>query len=154
MGIAMGKADSYSSLFWLVVSVLICVHAVQLGVGKLSDPGSGFVFLFSGLVIGIFSLMSFVLSVREKGEESPSSFKNVHWGKFMLTLFYILLYGVFLERLGFLLSTFLLLALLLRTIESKRWYVILLVALGGAWGTYGIFELWLHSRLPRGIFGF
>jgi hypothetical protein len=137
----MGRADSYSSLFWLVVSVVICVHAAGLGIGKLSDPGSGFVFLFSGLVIGIFSLMSFVLSIREKGEAAPSSFKNVHWGKLTLTLLYILLYGIFLERLGFLLSTFSLLALLLRTIEAKRWYVILLVALGGAWGTYAIFEL-------------
>jgi putative tricarboxylic transport membrane protein len=150
----MGKAGSYSSMFWLVVSVLICVHAGQLGIGKLSDPGSGFVFLFSGLVIGIFSLMSFLLSFREKGEGALSSFRNVHWGKLMLALLYILLYGVLLERLGFLLSTFLLLALLLRTIESKRWYVIFLVALGGAWGTYAIFELWLHSRLPRGFIGF
>ena len=150
----MGRADSYSSLFWLVVSILICVHAAQLGIGKLSDPGSGFVFLFSGRVIGIFSLTGFLLSLREKGEGGPSSFKNVHWGKLILTLSYILLYGVLLERLGFLISTFLLLALLLRTIESKRWYLILVVALGGAWGTYAIFELWLHSRLPRGFLGF
>jgi putative tricarboxylic transport membrane protein len=154
MAIEMGKADSYSSLFWLVVSGLICFHALQLGVGTLSDPGSGFVFIFSGLVIGIFSLMNFVLSIRGKNEGAFSPFKNVHWGKLMLDLGYILLYGVLLERLGFLLSTFLLLGLLLRTIESKRWYVILLVALGGAGGTYGIFELWLHSRLPRGVFGF
>jgi len=63
---------------------------------------------------------------------------------------YILLYGLLLERLGFLLSTFLLLGLLLGTIESKRWYVMFLMALTGALGTYGIFELWLHTRLPRG----
>jgi putative tricarboxylic transport membrane protein len=150
----MGRIDSYSSLFWLVVSGLICFHALQLGVGTLSDPGSGFVFLFAGLVIGIFSFLIFIVSIRGRNEGVSSPFKNVHWGKFMLALFYILLYGVFLERLGFLLSTFLLLGLLLRTIESKRWYVILMVALGGAWGTYGIFELWLHTRLPRGIFGF
>jgi putative tricarboxylic transport membrane protein len=150
----MGRADSYSSMFWLVVSILICVHASRLGVGKLNDPGSGFVFMFSGLVIGIFSLLGFLLSLREKDERGASSFKNVHWGKLLLTLSYILLYGILLERVGFLLSTFLLLALLLRTIESKRWYVIVLVALGGALGTYAIFELWLHSRLPRGFLGF
>lgn len=150
----MGRVDCYSSLFWLMVSALICSHAIQLGIGTLSDPGSGFVFLFSGLVIGIFSLLIFILSIREKKGEAPSPFKNVHWGKLILALLYIFLYGVFLEHIGFLLSTFLLLGLLLRTIESKRWYIILLVALGGAWGTYGIFELWLHTRLPRGMFGF
>jgi len=150
----MGKLDRYSSLFWLIVAVVICVHAAQLGLGTLSEPGSGFVFLFSGFLIGIFSVVIFVLSLKRKGGESISPFRNVHWGKLGLALAYILLYGLLLERLGFLLTTFLLLGLLLGTIESKRWYVMFLVALTGALGTYGIFELWLHTRLPRGPFGF
>ena len=150
----MGKLDRYSSLFWLIVAVVICVHAAQLGLGTLSEPGSGFVFLFSGFLIGIFSVVIFVLSLKRKGGGSISPFRNVHWGKLGLALAYILLYGLLLERLGFLLSTFLLLGFLLGTIESKRWYVMFLVALTGALGTYGIFELWLHTRLPRGLFGF
>jgi hypothetical protein len=150
----MGKLDRYSSLFWLIVAVVICVHAAQLGLGTLSEPGSGFVFLFSGFLIGIFSVVIFVLSLKRKGGGSISPFRNVHWGKLGLALAYILLYGLLLERLGFLLTTFLLLGLLLGTIESKRWYVMFLVALTGALGTYGIFELWLHTRLPRGPFGF
>ena len=150
----MEKFDRYSSLFWLIIAVVICVHASRLGIGTLSEPGSGFVFLFSGILIGIFSMAIFILSLRGKGVESSGPFKNVHWGKLGLALGYILLYGLLLERLGFLLSTFLLLGLLLGTIESKRWYVMVVVALTGALGTYGIFELWLHSRLPRGPFGF
>ena len=150
----MGKLDRYSSLFWLIVAVVICVHAAQLGLGTLSEPGSGFVFLFSGFLIGIFSVVIFVLSLKRKGGGSISPFRNVHWGKLGFALAYILLYGLLLERLGFLLTTFLLLGLLLGTIESKRWYVMFLVALTGALGTYGIFELWLHTRLPRGLFGF
>ena len=99
-------------------------------------------------------MLIFLLSLKRKAEDVPSPFRNVHWGKLGLALGCILLYGLLLERLGFLLSTFLLLSLLLGTIESKRWYVMFLVALTGALGTYGIFELWLHSRLPRGPFGF
>jgi hypothetical protein len=150
----MGKVDCYGGLFWVIVSVLICFHALQLGLGTLSEPGSGFVFFSAGLLIGVFSLLICILSVTGKKGEGPSPFKNVHWGKFVLALVYIFLYGALIERLGFLLSTFLLLGLLLRTIESKRWYVIFLVALIGSLGTYSIFELWLHTRLPRGIFGF
>ena len=150
----MEKFDRYSSLFWLIIAVVICVHASRLGIGTLSEPGSGFVFLFSGILIGVFSMLIFVLSLKGHGGESEGSFKNVHWGKLGLALGYILLYGLLLERLGFLLSTFLLLGLLLGTIESKRWYVMVVVALTGALGTYGIFELWLHSRLPKGPFGF
>ena len=150
----MERLDRYSSFFWFVAALLICVHSFRLGLGTLSEPGSGFVFFCSGILIGAFSLSILILSMKRKGEKSPPPFKNVHWGKLARALIYILLYGVFLERLGFLLSTFLLLGLLLWTIESKRWYAILMVALIGALGTYGIFELWLHARLPRGPFGF
>lgn len=150
----MEKLDRYSSLFWLIVAVVICVHASQLGLGTLSEPGSGFVFLFAGLLIGIFSVLIFLLSLQGKAGEPSSPFKNVHWGKLSLALGCILLYGLLLERLGFLLSTILLLGLLLGAIETKRWYVMLLVAVAGALGTYGIFEVWLHTRLPRGPFGF
>jgi hypothetical protein len=150
----MERLDRYSSFFWFVAALLICVHSSRLGLGTLSEPGSGFVFFCSGILIGAFSLSILILSMKRKGEKSPTPFKNVHWGKLGLALGYILLYGLLLERLGFLLSTFLLLGLLLVTIESKRWYVTFLVALTGALGTYGIFELWLHTRLPRGPFGF
>lgn len=150
----MGRVDCYSSLFWVIASILICFHSLLLGVGTLSEPGSGFIFFCSGLVVGVFSLLIFILSVKGRKGEVASPFRNVHWGKLALALGYILLFGVFLERLGFLISTFLLTGLLLRTIESKRWYVIVLVALTGAFGTYSIFELWLQTRLPKGFLGF
>lgn len=146
------NTDRFSSLAWLVIGLAIIVHSHGLGIGTLADPGSGFIFFCSGLMIGIMALLIFTCSPGKGSLERP--FENVNWGKVILVLFFILMYGIFLEDLGFLLSTFLLVGALLATIERKRWYTVLIVALCGALGTYAIFELWLHTRVPRGIFGF
>jgi hypothetical protein len=59
-----------------------------------------------------------------------------------------------LERLGFVLTTFLLLSFLLGLIEGTHWGKSFGVAGAAALGSYAIFELWLKIRLPHGIFGF
>jgi hypothetical protein len=60
----------------------------------------------------------------------------------------------FLERLGFVLTTFVLLSFLLGWIERTNWPRSLGVASAAALGSFAIFELWLKIRLPKGIFGF
>jgi hypothetical protein len=60
----------------------------------------------------------------------------------------------FVERLGFVLTTFLLLSFLLGWIERANWTRSLGVATAAALGSFAIFELWLKIRLPKGIFGF
>jgi hypothetical protein len=59
-----------------------------------------------------------------------------------------------LEKAGFMISTFLLIFLLLKTIEAKRWSVAAFVGIAASLGTYTIFELWLHVRLSKGVLGF
>jgi hypothetical protein len=74
--------------------------------------------------------------------------------KVVLPFAYILLYALALEKAGFIICTFFLIFLLLRTIEAKRWFVATFVGIAAALGTYAMFELWLHVRLPKGVLGF
>jgi len=71
-----------------------------------------------------------------------------------LVLAVLLAYTAFLEVLGFLLATFLLLLFLFRGIEPQRW----VVSIGGSaltsFITYALFELWLKTQLPKGFIGF
>jgi hypothetical protein len=53
--------------------------------------------------------------------------------------------------LGFLISTFIFLAFLLRVIEPQRWSVALLGSLAASAAFYFIFEMGLKSQLPRGL---
>jgi len=62
-------------------------------------------------------------------------------------------FAVLLERLGFLLTTFFLMLLLLRAIESQRWSKVFFVALLTAVGSYALFGWILGIPLPGGVFG-
>jgi putative tricarboxylic transport membrane protein len=62
-------------------------------------------------------------------------------------------FALALERLGFLLTTFLLMVLLLRAIESQRWPKVVAIALMTALISYAIFGWLLGIPLPAGVLG-
>jgi putative tricarboxylic transport membrane protein len=139
----------------MILSLVIAIHSCRLGVGSVGDPGPGFIFFYAALFIGLMAILLLVGSWTKKQEVvGPGVFKNVDWVKVLLPFAYILLYGLALEKAGFIISTFLLIFLLLKTIEAKRWSVAAFVGIAASLGTYAMFELWLHVRLPKGVLGF
>ena len=154
----MKKLDRFSSLFWIVLSIAVCIRSCGLGLGSFHNPGPGFLFFWGAIVLGGLSVLILIQSLRpapgssKEGEES--AFRNVHWVKVITVVVSIVLYGVLLDQLGFLLSTIFLVAFLLRSIEAKKWYVVALVSVASAVFSYVLFELLLQSRLPAGFLGF
>jgi putative tricarboxylic transport membrane protein len=146
-------ADSWSALFWLALGLLVCYGASRLGLGSVTDPGSGFIFFWSGSVLALLSLMLFTDSLRKITAE-PQGIEETNWTKISLVLAVLILYALFLERLGFILTTFVLLSFLLGVNEEKNWPRAVGVASAAALGSFAIFELWLKVRLPKGILGF
>jgi hypothetical protein len=144
--------DIISALFWFVLGLLVCYGGTLLGLGKATDPGSGFIFFWSGLLMAFLSLMVLADSLREVGEEGDE-FSGTNWVKLFLVLAALVLYGLLLERLGFVLTTFLLFSFLLRISEETKWPIVLTVAGAAALGSYALFELWLQVRLPKAIIG-
>jgi hypothetical protein len=57
------------------------------------------------------------------------------------------------EWAGFLVSTALFIGFLLLSIEAKKWYVVVSIALASSGLTYLLFEIILQTRLPRGFLG-
>ena len=141
------------ALFWVALGILLCYGAAQLGVGTATEPGSGFIFFWSGLLLVVLSLIACAESLRN-GEEASPGIGALNWRKIVLVLLALLLYAFFLERLGFVVTTFLLLSFLLGLIEDTHWGKSLGVASAAALASYAVFELWLKIRLPHGIFGF
>jgi putative tricarboxylic transport membrane protein len=141
------------ALFWVALGILVCYGAARLGVGTATEPGSGFIFFWSGLILVVMSLMALAESLRDGEELNPRS-GALSWRKIVLVLLALLSYAFFLEKLGFVLTTFVLMSFLLAMIEGKHWSKSLGVAGAAALGSFAIFELWLKIRLPHGIFGF
>lgn len=148
-----GRVDAISAVFWFALSGAVCYGASLLGLGSVSEPGSGFILFWSGVILALLSLVVFARSALTGGDKAHD-FGAIRWPKVFFVLAVLVLYGLSLERLGFVLATFLLLSFLLSLSDEARWPAVLVAASGGALGSFALFDLWLHIRLPRGFLGF
>lgn len=145
-------AASIIAVFWVAVGILLCYGATRLGLGSVTEPGSGFIFFWSGLLLVVLSLVVTAESLRGSAEPLQEM-GRMNWVKIGLVLVSLVLYAFFLERLGFMLTTFAVLSFLLGLIEGTNSGRSFGVAAAAALGSLAIFELWLKIRLPKGIFG-
>ncbi len=151
----MKRYDEISSLVWMSLAIFICVESYRLPIGSWRDPGAGLFPLLSGIFLGFLSGLTFIRAFLHKKKEFRETwYSKDKWKSLILVLMVLFGYALFLEILGFLLSTFLLLVFLFRGIEPQRW----IVSIGGSavasFLSYAVFELWLKTQLPKGIFGF
>lgn len=142
-----------SALFWIALALLVCYGATLLGIGSVNEPGSGFIFFWSGLIMAILALTLLADWLRGAGEEDQE-FGRTNWPKIFVVLTVLVLYGLLLEKLGFILSTFALLSFLLTMSDETKWPSIFTVASAAAVISFAIFDLWLKIKLPKGILGF
>jgi putative tricarboxylic transport membrane protein len=145
--------DKWSSLFWLIGGILICVGSVRLSLGTLHNPGPGFLPFCIGAFLGI---LSFILHLQSR-RTAPAD-GAVLWAdqskalKVFLTVLALLVFAVMMESLGFLLSTILFLGFLLRMVSPQRWSIVIGGSLLVSTLSYCVFELWLKADLPKGFF--
>jgi putative tricarboxylic transport membrane protein len=150
------EREKWSSLVWLGMGTLICIGSLMYSLGTFHKPGPGFLSFFAGLIVGSLALVVHLQARRARTgarEEKPEpiwSDRRKGW-KMVLTVAGLLAYAVLMNYLGFLVSTFLFLAFLLRVIEPQRWPVALLGSALASAVFYGLFEIGLQSQLPKGI---
>lgn len=148
------QGDLLSGAFCLACGVGLCWRAVQLGLGRVSDPGPGFTIFLAAVALALLSLVLVLSSLWRRDSGNERAPDAVRWGKIALILLSLVVYGIVLKTAGFVLVTFLLVVFLLRILERKKWHVALLWGVAMAAGTYAVFELWLQARLPVGMWGF
>jgi hypothetical protein len=146
------RPDTVSGLFWLGISIFVGAKAIDLGFGRFSGPGPGFVLFWSSLVFGSLSIVLLIRSFTgEKGEKRLSDpFRGLKWRRVLTVIIAIFVYTSFLDRVGFLLMTFGLLAVLFMLGGVSRW-----ISIAGALVTviaaYVVFHFGLQVQFPRGI---
>jgi putative tricarboxylic transport membrane protein len=151
----MNFRDRWSGLFWLAISIFVCIEGHQIDIGTFHSPGPGFLPFWSGVVFGAFSIILVVTSfLRRPGEgEVQHLWKGKNWNKVIFVLISLFIYAALLQRLGYLLATFGLMTLLLGIMGKSRWWIRIVTAAFTAFVTYIIFYVWLDVQLPKGIFG-
>jgi hypothetical protein len=147
----MRKYDILSGLFFLLVSLAILGGSLQLQVGTLTAPGSGFFPLVTGLVLGVFSIL--IIAQAKDAGDLPVRFwaPAANRRGIYLSFFLILVYSLLLERLGFIASTTLFFILFSRLVSGHRWRIAVFFALVTSLATYFVFNQVLQAPLPAGI---
>ncbi len=152
----MNLKDFLSGLFWLGISIFVCLESSYVSVGSFKSPGPGFLPFWAGIILGTFSIIMTILSFREMKEKVMlrDMWREVAWQKVVLILLAFFLYIIFMKKIGYSISTFGLMLFMFITIKQFRLRMVFLFSFLIVSISYLIFSIWLGIPLPKGIFGF
>ena len=151
----MRSPDFISGVFWLCLGLLLSLWSTRYQIGNFLQPGAGFLPLILGILLILLSLI--LLGQAKKSSQTPQgpafSILPGGWKKVVYTVSIMLLATFLFETIGYLLTFFLLLILLMQGAGPQRWRTTLLIAFFSALSIYMIFVLLLKQQLPKGLLG-
>ena len=153
----MKKFQICITVVWIGLGLFVSVYSLRLGLGALVKPGPGLFPFFLGLIIALlatYKLMSEHLS-KGKDEGGTEGFQSspqqaLPVGRLAVLTITLFAYALLLETLGYIITTFLGLAVLLRTGGYEKWIPIVVYALIISGVTYFGFT-YLGTMFPPGI---
>ena len=147
--------DQVSSTVWFILGLAVCLGSLQYKLGTPASPGTGFMPFLAGVAICLFSGIGMIHSTlrRRQGEGWAPVLQGFSWKNAMIILISLLAYALLLFPLGFVITTTLFIAFLLRAIVPQRWSVVIACSILTAAASYLIFEVWLKAQLPKGPLG-
>jgi putative tricarboxylic transport membrane protein len=145
--------DRLSGALLLLVAVGVGYESSKLPLGQLSLPGPGFQPFWTSVVLGILSLALIVEASVHRSKAGQTLWPlPAAVGKAIAVMAALVGYALVLDRVGYLVATSLLLALLL-VLGRQRWPIVAGVALVSALASYWVFAVWLQVPLPGGLLG-
>jgi putative tricarboxylic transport membrane protein len=139
--------DIVVGLCFLAIGIAFAVNSVKLKIGVPTEPQPGFFPFIDGIILIALSVLFLFQAWRGKAGESPAFGKVGGPAIVVLTL---LLYVATLETLGYVVTTAILSAVVLRVMETKP-RILLLVSVILAVVSYLLFDRLLGVTLPPGL---
>lgn len=143
-------------IFWILLSLFVMFASGKLGLGRFRDPGPGLMPFLVGLILFLVSLPRLIVSLLRIGDKDQAVKKEVRqssvW-KISPLVVCLFAYGLLFEKLGYLITTFLLLIILFRLTGNKRWSVMVISSALVVLVTYFAFNA-LGLKFPMGILNF
>ena len=149
------KSERASSVFLILISVVVMWSSYRLRLGSPASPGPGLLPFLAGAGLVIVSIVHFAREgIRAHGGRETTLkqlWVGPSWPKTVMISASLILYVLVLEKLGFLASTTLILIFLFRVVDPMRWPVATGAGLAASFASYAIFAAWLQVQLPRGV---
>jgi putative tricarboxylic transport membrane protein len=131
--------------------------SLRMNIGTFRNAGTGMFPLVLGVLLMILSGL-FILRIFFQNKKAPAMKESVveiseSRKQVILFLGTMALATLFFDRLGYLLSSFLLMLGLLRILGLRRWGLNILISVVTAVGCYFLFVKWLDIPMPKGWIG-
>jgi putative tricarboxylic transport membrane protein len=146
------NAETWGGLAWFAIGAFVVWAGWDLGIGRLNDPGAGFIMFWVGLLMAGLALSVVVTAVTGGGPDIGTLWAETRWTKVLITVLCLVVYATLFNWLGFLLATMPLMLLLLRLVDPVRWRLAIPIAVGATLGTWWVLQRVLLIQLPAGVF--
>ncbi len=150
----MKKLQLVSGMIIMAFAALICFDSSKLSFGTPGRPGPGFFPLGLGILLFLLSL-TFVLKTALKwdgiSDSARTLWTGLRWKQIPYTLAALLGYALLLNRLGYLICTWILMTYLFWGKGAKRKGIAVIGAMIVSVMSYMIFRGLLKVRLPLGL---
>ncbi len=153
------EQDTVMAVCWIILGFIISMWSATFPLGNWESLGPAIFPLGSGLILFFLGNILY-FQARKRNERKPmESFVSViprgeGFSRVALALGGMLLSAALLDILGFLLTFFFLILILLRAIQPQKWRVDILYTLVFTLGAYMLFQILLKTELPVGFLGF
>ena len=136
----------------MVFSILIITSSLKLGVGSLKAPGTGFMGFLASILLLVLSLVILIKDSIKSTEEKEIRLGWENLSKQFIITVALCGYAFFLEPLGFLISSFILMWIMLLIENPRKWYYHMLIAFIVINVSYLVLCKLLRVIFPAGIF--
>ena len=151
------NAERTGGFFWLLFGCAAIYGGLDLELGTMQEPGSGFLTFVAGSFVACMALLIIIQSYRADPDAAvrvADLWKGVKWKRAVAITVLIALFIVSFETLGFFVCSLALLIIIMRWLEGLSWKLCLLVPSIAIGTTYIVFKFFMNISLPAGIFGF
>ena len=155
----MKKRDIVMAVFWILLGLIISVWSATFPFGNLQDPGPAYFPSGLGLIIVVIGMLMLIRARKAKEGNAlrplePPVSHRAAVRRVVLCLAGMTLSAILFETLGFVLTMFLMILFMMRTIAPQKWKTALFYSLISALGSLFVFRVLLKTQLPSGFFGF
>ena len=151
------SAERIGALFWIAFGGAAIYGALDLGLGTMETPGSGFLTFVAGSFVTLMAVLVLVQSYRHDAAAQvrvADLWRGLKWGRTIAIVLLTILFILSFETIGFFVCSFLLLVVIMRWLEGVDWKTSLGVPAITVAGTFLLFHTILKISLPAGILGF
>jgi putative tricarboxylic transport membrane protein len=139
--------DRYASIAFLLIGLLVVIESQRIPDSAYGSSVGPKIFpMWLGVILLLLSLRLLYETFKYKTE--ATSTEKLQYKKFIIILVSAILYAFLLEKIGYIISTFIFLLIAFQTMERGRLVPTVIIAAVFSFGVYYLFAEFLGGSLP------